>query len=289
MFEGLFQKLYGGGRKTDLKKEDLPTNLFGIFADRLWNQLWGIIKANFLFCLFMIPLFLWIWYNVTVAIVEINRVAEATGSLLAGDSFRQIMNIFMLGLIPAFIISSPGMAGISYVLKQYARGEHVFFLSDFWDSIKVNWKQTLGMMLMNAVLLNILWFGSTIYAAVTLNVNLVFVLRTLLILAVAVFLSINLYFWPLMVTYQASFGQLLKTSFLLAVARLPLSLLFLALSFAPLAALLWLSYVWGYGFLVLIAYYLILGFGLTGFINTFYGNVTIDRYLKTDGAADEGE
>lgn len=282
MFEGLFDKLYGGGRKTDLKKEDLPTNQFGVFTDRLWNHLWGIVKTNFFFCLFLIPLFLWIWYNVTAAIVAINQVAEATGSLLAGDDFRQIMNIFMLGLIPAFLISSPGMAGISYVLKRYARGEHAFVLSDFWDSAKVNWKQSMGMMLLNAILLNILWFGSTIYAAATLNVNLVFVLRVLLVLAVSIFLAINVYFWPMMVTYQSSFGQLLKVSFSLSVARLPLSLVFLALSLVPLAGLLWLSYVWGYGFLVLIAYYLIVGFGLTGFINTFYGCATMDRYLKTN-------
>ena len=52
-------------------------------------------------------------------------------------------NLSFLGWLP-MIFLSPFVAGLTFVCRNYAREEHAFILSDFWDAVKNNWKQFLA-------------------------------------------------------------------------------------------------------------------------------------------------
>ena len=57
-----------------------------------------------------------------------------------GDSYIQLDAWAMYAMPFPLVLLSPFTAGLTFVTRNYAREEHAFVWSDFWENVKGNWK-----------------------------------------------------------------------------------------------------------------------------------------------------
>ncbi|MBR5232278.1 MAG: YesL family protein [Clostridia bacterium] len=299
---------YGKSGKGDYRKEDLPKNRWQLFWEMLRVRLSGICRVNLMTCILWIPMMLVIMsllINPIVSANDIRPVAdEATGNSYialvydpvtneAGEVVSEglitplsgVMSTFFLFLFPCILITGPAQAGMAYVMRNWARDEHAFPWSDFKDAVKDNWKQALGISAITGLLPYIVYVAYNFYSQMQTDKGMFFMLPQMLVIVVAVVWILALvFFYPLMVSYRMSFGQLIKNGFVLAIGRLPFVIAIRAAALLPAIiaiAVMFLSNSWLYALLALAAYYIFIGNGLSRFIFASFTNGVFDKFINS--------
>lgn len=108
-------------------------------------------------------------------------------------------------------------AGMTHVARSIGREKHSFLLSDFFETIKKNWKQSLIMGILNMFAMAILGFDLYYFWGYVTNVE-EFGLMQIIGLGVSAFLAIVLtfikyYIWTMTITFSLTIKQMLKNSF----------------------------------------------------------------------------
>ena len=130
---------YGKQGKADMTLADLPANrreLFGTVLKVRWSQLIGV---NLLYLVIWIPAIIWTAMNLSLLT---GMRASAEHSFVQED-YIGVITLWLMVMAPCIAITGPCNAGVTYVLRNWARDQHSFILSDFWDAVKGNWKQAL--------------------------------------------------------------------------------------------------------------------------------------------------
>ena len=308
---------YGKSGKGDFNREDLPHNRWELFWAMLRVRFSALCRMNLMVLLVYIPLMGVLLVNGLRAVQMLNLAAGFQQSLEQGtelgeefteevitlfksapyysegvfdllsfsrDILQTILMHTLLFLIPCILITGPVEAGMAYVLRNWARDEHAFIWSDFKDAVKENWKQGLGVSAITSVLPVLVYMSWQFYGSMV-EKNMFFIVPQMLIVVLGVLWSLGLlYAYPMMVTYQMSFGQLIKNMLMLGVARLPQSVGFRLLSLVPAAlclALFLLTPVGFYAILALGGYYIMIGITLHRFIVASFTNAVFDRYINS--------
>ena len=136
--------------------------------------------------------------------------------------FAPISAIFTLISLP-LVTHGLASAGMTNVTRNTARDKHSFGMSDFFETIKKNWKQALPAGIINTVVYAFLFYDvyfffgsqSTFYSA-----GLGIILSMLVI-----FTMMNYYLWTLMITFKYSLKQLYKNSFKFVIINMKNNLL----------------------------------------------------------------
>ena len=114
-------------------------------------------------------------------------------------------------------------AGITNVTRSIVRGKHSFGMSDFWDTVKKNWKQALPAGIINTLITALLAFGAYFYYS---GEGIISVIGTGVILAVfMVFSFMKYYIWLLLITFKLPLRKIYKNSFLFAFINLKKNLI----------------------------------------------------------------
>lgn len=140
--------------------------------------------------------------------------------------FRKFFKLIIANLLYA-LVSLPlvtqglAQAGMTFVTRNYAREKHVFLPSDFFDTIKKNWKQALITGIMELIIGACLIFD-IVYAWDWMNTGESLEIMPMLFFAVSFFLLLifsyaRYYLYLQMITFKFSFKQVWKNSLLLAV------------------------------------------------------------------------
>lgn len=120
--------------------------------------------------------------------------------------------------------------GITNVARNTARDKHSFGLSDFFDTVKKNWKQALWAGIINvlvyALLIYDLFYFSSIESSLLVTVATGGIISMLLI-----WTMMNFYIWTLMITFRFTLMQIFKNSFKFVFLNIKRNLVCL---FAPL-------------------------------------------------------
>ncbi len=168
--------------------------------------------------------------------IELNLLFSifAAISLVTTYFAEKFLSPFLSGLIPVLLIS-PFLAGITFVTRNYAKQEHVFLVSDFFDAVKLNWKAFLINGFICYVLYFILNFSIRFYFD-RLSDGAIHAIAFYLCITVAIFLVFAQYYVPLMiVTFDLKLIQIYKNALIFAVIGLwrnfLLTVLLAALSF----------------------------------------------------------
>ena len=191
----------------------------------------------------------------------------------------------LMWLIPCIAITGPFTAGVSYVTRNWARDEHAFIWSDFKDAVKANWKIPLVLSLITGLLPAGIYAGWITYGNMVPDNTLMLVPQALVVLVGILWSLMITYMHPITVTYDLGFKGVLRNGFLLAVARLPFSVAIRLLHCVP-AVVAFLA-VWFFGLdpllalVILSAYYILIGFGLSRFVTASYTNAVFDRFINS--------
>ena len=302
---------YGKSGKGDFRKEDLPENRWQLFWDMLRTRLSALCRLNLMYVLIWLPAMIVIVVTYMSGIPNLNTIMAAQDGTLkqmveesAGtenaltytdEQIAELAKVnpaeymestvysMLLLLIPCIAITGPFTAGVSYVIRNWARDEHAFIWSDFKDALKENWKQGLAVSVITALVPMLVYTGWQFYGRMAAAQPVMF-LPQILVLMIAVMWAICVtYVYPMMVTYQLKMKDLLRNCLLLGVARLPMSIGIRLLHCVPLLLGVALSYFWSpvYAVLIVGAYYIMIGFTLSRFVTASYTNAVFDRFLNS--------
>ncbi len=204
-----------------------------LFFEIYIRKFWKLIQVNLLFCLANIPAFLIIFFLSGVFSNAVfgsfpDQIAEIAG--LSAPDFGNPDYLFVyravdVGIRAAVTIlfitfwgSGPAYAAMHYVVRNYSREEHSFILSDFWDAIKDNFKQSLIVFLFDIIFMFLFFYGVFFYSS---RQGILKYAKYLVYSIFAFYTVSHLFVYPLMVRYRLKFTQLIKNAALFAIASLP--------------------------------------------------------------------
>lgn len=263
---GFFNRMYyGDPKKPDLKKEDVKgTGRVKMFFTVLSVRFWQLIQLNLLTSIFWAPAVA-LFYMQAIIIQE------------TGDP---VYIIFYLLLIPCLMLAGPAMAAMTYIVRNWSRDEHAWVWSDFKDAWKENWKQALIIMLINGVAVLLLSVNLRFYGAMAAENILFLFLYYMMIIIALIIAMMNMFIFPLMVTYRLSIKHLIRNAFILTMVKLP----FTFLVFAATAALTVVCLV----YLFSIPFFLV-GITFSALIILSYVNWIFSKYInnQTPGGGTE--
>ena len=306
MFGRMMNRYYNGkAGKGDYTTEDLPQTRMQLFWEMLRVRFSGLFKLNLLYMLAWIPAIVVLGRAAVMVMNGLYSLSDSMMQLQAGEITQEVMNqnsatVFeffktvgmqtLVLLIPAIAITGPFTAGLAYVTRNWARDEHAFMLSDFWDAVKTNWKQALLTSAITGIVPMMLYVCVTFYGQMAGSNLLFYIPMVLVVMVGVVWLCSLMYIYPQMVTYELKFSGLVRNSMLMAIGRLPVTLGLKLLSLVPSAIAILVSIVtpyMQYALLILAVYYIVLGFSLSRFVQASYANAVFDHYINPniEGAA----
>ncbi len=272
---------YGKAGQADFTPEQLPANRVELFFSMLRVRFSAMIGINVLYLLFWIPAIAWTFINMQVmsGTPELNEAGEIIGTIApSAEELLGYMSTYVLGMALCVIPIAIGTVGVIYVLRNWARDQHSFVMSDFKDSIKSNWKQALAVGVINGLSLPVVYVGFRYYSLMAAQSTFWIIPRTFILILFALWWLSNMLIFPMMVTYEMKFSVLVRNSLMMAVARLPWTLLFGLVPVAVPFLLVWFNIP--YAVPVLLVFYVLIGLALTLFIQVSYANSCFDRFLN---------
>jgi len=268
--------LYGKAGKADFTPDQLPANRFELFLEMMRIRFSGLITMNLFSVLFSLPAL--IWSVISYSALVYNAEQMMASGETAASALDPTVLLYLLGMIPCIMIITVFNTGVFYILRNWARDQHTFTVSDYKDALKGNWKQALLLGLINGLSLPIVYIAYTYYGIMGATGGAFwYVPQMLVVILLCVWWMSNMLITPMMVTYDMSFKTLIRNSIIMTLGRLPWSLLFWGLSVAIPAVL--IIFV-PYGVVVAALIYLLLGFSLTNFVYVSYANSCFDRFLN---------
>ena len=290
--------------------DEPPKGPIVTFFAVLGRKFWKIIQINLMYLLFSLPALVvsvftstlmlnWLFPNMTIETVA--KFIESTGvTLTEGHTFIEyaasqmlivylIFGLMLTGL--SMIIAGPVHAGFTYVLRNFSREEHAFIWLDFKEHFSKNLKQSLLSAFISFLVTAVISFNFAYYMNTTVNLG---IFRTLLLSVITVFLVIwcimQMYLYPMMVTFKLSLKQLYKNCLLFSIMRLPVNVALFVISLLLVAGIPVILFLIGTGitYFIVLIYYLFLAFGVNLLMTNFFIYRGLDKYMiQRLKAADE--
>ena len=282
-----FSRFFGAGRYTraasrDFRPEDLPDTRVKLFFDALGIRWSAMVGQNLLYLLFWLPAVIWSGVNL---LTLVQMLVDAPAGADMGARVYSLAFTYLLILWPLIAITGPATAGMSYVSRNWARGQHSFMVSDFWEHARKNWKQALCVSTITGALPVLLLFLWRFYGALAESMSGLFIIPEVIVLIAALLWLLMLQVvYTMMVTYKLTLRQLLGNAMRMALGKLPLFLgLRLLTSILPLGiAFVFLYFPERATFPLAVGgfFYLVFGLALNRMIYASLANALCEAYLN---------
>ncbi len=147
-----------------------------------------------------------------------------------------VCSVWFLALCLLVVTNGLAFAGFTNVARNMALDRHSFGTSDFFDTIKKNWKQALPAGIINIIILLILvgdifFFWNSTEGALML-IGLAVVVTVLLL-----FIMMQFYMWTIMITFKLKLKQIYINSFKFALIGLKRNVLIMLIMLLAIAAI----------------------------------------------------
>lgn len=264
-FFGLFGNFDkpGPGVSKDEPKKSAPVRFFEV----LWRKLSKLVQLNLIF---MIP------FLVVVALMVGIFIMPAT-HLFFQTALLGVVDLYILYAMPVpLILLSPFTAGLAYVTRNFAREEHAFVWSDFWDAVKGNWKASLLNGVIVYVAYVVLSFSIFFYSN-QMSSNWLFAIPFGICCMLGIMMLFAQYYIPVMiVTFDLKLRHIYKNAFIFSILGLLRNLMITAVLVAIIVGILFCPG----NFLAIPLMLLILFiFSFISYLSSFATYSLIDKYL----------
>jgi len=254
---GFFMNYSRPGRGVS-KEDAAKRNYFDI----LGRHFFDLAKLNLLFVLCNALFIAAAIYFVLPYFTHLDQVLDVL--ILNQNALLPI-----LPFVP-FMFMGPFIAGLTYVLRNWARQEHAFLVSDFFEHTKKNWKQGLLMSVISTIVCYLFLTAVIFYLKTVAFKGLVI---TLAIIIGIILLAMNIYTYPMIVTFDMKLRDILKNALIFSLSKLPQSVFFLVIIGAVHVLLLWyVPQAWAFLMAVILIAW-------SGFTMNYYAWHVIDKYM----------
>lgn len=193
-------------KSQELEKKDNRSRLkkfIDIYTDKFTN----IVLLNLMSIILNLPAIL-------IAFFFSSYFFTNDKELLSLNYYIGYITISLLVCVPIVTVG-PFQAGFTYILRNFAREEHAFILSDFVKQSKKNWKQSLMVSLIDIAITAVLLYELNFFRAQT---SIIGIAVYCLVLLEFVFFSImHMYIYQIMVTINLTVLQVYKNAFILTI------------------------------------------------------------------------
>ena len=266
---------YGKQGQADYTVQNMPQNRRQLFGEVLKVRWSALVGVNLLYMVAWIPAIIWSFINAAALLASELDISQVSG----------LASTYLLVMVPLVTITGPFNAGATYVLRNWARDEHSFVLSDFKDAVKANWKQGLAVAFIDGVVPVLVFTGLQFYGGM-LSRSPVFALAIGLILMVALIWSLgSMLAFPMLITYDLKLKDVLRNCVLLTVAKLPFAILIkLATLVVPAVAfaLIWMiPSIQMHVLMIVVLLYIFFMVAFNKLITTSYANWLCETFINT--------
>ncbi len=274
----------------------------GTFFAVLGRKFWKICTINLMYVVLSIPALLLSFFlasyvlsviapgmtmDTLITIFKESGIVLQEGVTMEEFAASQLLIIYvaigalMTGL--SLIIVGPVHAGITYLLRNYSQEEHAFVWLDFKEHAKNNWKQSLAACVISIIVTLLLTVNYAFYSSreIVSNPWLSTILRTTILIIFVIWCIIQMYLYPMMITFDLKLKQLYKNCLLFSIMRLPLNILIFLISMILMFVLPAILLLIGYGISMIMAviWYLFLGFGINLLMTNLFVYRGLDKYM----------
>jgi uncharacterized membrane protein YesL len=250
----------GPGVNKNAPKKPKIIEFFIMYSNRFYK----LVLLNIMYFLFSIP-----------AILAAQYLSYNVFRFFDRNTYNDIQNWLAFSLIiiciPVIAIG-PVQAGFTYVLRKFVQGDHAFIWQDFKDSASRNFKQS--MIISGINLLVFFVFSTSIgwYLAFGQKTLLMSVIVGLQAFMLIIFLMVNLYTYPLLVTFELKVIEIYKNALLFTLLKFVPNILIMLLCVVLSTALMF-NFIIGF---VLMPFFTL---STVGFIINFYVYPSMKKYL----------
>ena len=222
-----------------------------LYFELFFRKFWLLIKVNMLYFLVSLPVMA--IYN----FILINEFA----SIMPNQDASAWWQLSLIGTAVLTILwgTGPVTGGFVYILRNYAREEHAWLLSDFFEKSKETLKLGITVLLMDVILLFLSLTSVNVYIGLIRQGVAVarYALAALAVILV-LYTFMHYYVYELGVTFDNKVSKTVKNALIIAAATFPASLILTLvvlvltfLAFSSLSAfaiilltfLLWISFM----------------------------------------------
>lgn len=279
----------------DLERRDPNQPRISIFFELLKRKFVNLMKVNILYLLGAIPTIAITMFVMSMFVNPVmngmtDTIAKVLG-LAAADFTNQdfaryyvmidagLRIVLTLGFM-IFLGMGPVSAGFNYIMRNYAREDYAWILSDLFDHSKRNFGQALAVFVIDLCAFCLMLYAFVFYIN---QPGIMQILGYAVFGTGLVFAMMHLYIYPMMVTFKLTVKQIYKNAFFLAFAEAPKNLLLiLIMAFFHLALpSIMIYFGWAVGWLLLfIIAELVFAIAATGFMTNFFIYPTIEKYIN---------
>ncbi len=216
---GLFFNYDKPGKGVD---KDAPKKWGPFLYLELLGRKFGILfKSNLMYFLVSIPVLL-VYHFLLFMILSSNLPNYDIGMVNQISSLMAVVIVTLWG-------SGPVSCGYTYILRNSAREEHVWLLSDFFGKSKENFKKGIVFLIVDLVVF-ILGINAVIFYWQRAATNTIFLYLMFVVLICMLFYTfMHFYMYQFAVTFYSNTREIYKNSFLMALANMPMNLFLTAL------------------------------------------------------------
>ncbi len=214
---GLFFNYDKPGKGVD---KDAPKKK-GIFLyfELLWRKLGKLFQANMLYFLVSLPVIL--LYHFFFFVIISARLPEGTDTTAAHQ-----LTLMATVILTVLWGTGPASAGYTFILRNFAREEHVWLTSDFFEKCKENFKYCLVFFLVDIAVLVLGLNAIVFYYNLAKGGNSLFLyLMFISILCMLVYTFMHFYLYQFAVTFENNLREIYKNALIMAIATMPMNLI----------------------------------------------------------------
>ncbi|MGI6335550.1 MAG: YesL family protein [Eubacteriales bacterium] len=268
-FFGLFNYAKPG---KGVSKNAPEKKRFFVFFEIYFRKFWKLLFLNFIYAVITLP---FVSAFIIWALSAFGIDAELFSDSVTVYIFSQIVFglPFNLGWVlvgVSGLCMGPATAAATYIWRQFAKEEHAWVWSDFWERFKSNFKQGLAVGIIDILVWVsfLLYMTAELLGSSTLTQYLL-VFRYVAIIVFIVYTVMRFYIYLIMVTFDMSVFAILRNAWIFSVLGFFRNLctiffsgiVIVATAFFPLPLMLTLTY------------------SLVGFITTFNAYPVMEKYM----------
>ena len=227
---GIFSRDYSkpgpGISKNERRRKGL-----GRFYQIFFRKFWDLVKLNLMYIMTLIPTFAAVFFlsgmitnqfgNALTAVLNNTDISVGEAAKMT-VTFDLLMRFYIAALFAVLWGGGPATAGFVYILRSFLWEEPVFLVSDFYEHIRSNFKQSAIVWVIDMVMFTLLCYGYFFYRS---SHDIMYYGQYVILVIGLLYTMLHMYIYHLLVTYKLRIGQLYRNAALFAISALPFTIL----------------------------------------------------------------
>lgn len=193
-----------------------------------------------------------------------------------------ILNIICLICCIPIVTAGASITAMYYVTLKMVRNEEAYIVRSFFKSFKENFKQATVINLILIVVGVILYLDMHVAKAMPGSAGQIF--HVIFVAFAIVYFVLTLYVYPVLARFYNSTGNTIKNALLMSIRHLPYTVVMVLIELCPLLLLFVKSFRLQSTLFIL---FLMVGFGLIAYCNSFFLAKIFDNYMPENGNAEQ--